>query len=323
MKTPLLIMTAVPLIAFNTTFAAPADSLNCKKCVKSSHIKNRAITTRKIRNASVTEAKLAPAVVSRLTALEEKISQLQSKLVSISAQLVNTEALQYLSVGEFTDPLSGISSPMLYLKGVNLQVSSNGVVNTGNIFIGSRDSAGISTCSSSKYTNESDCLANNRAWGFHQTGEHNFVLGNGAFFGSNNIVGNGSFAANNSMAFGQQNKAYSNSVVIGGSNNSSYAAWGAILGGNNNIATRSAYWGTVVGGDKNQVSASSYYATAAGGHGNKAGGDTSSTFGGMLNTSTGAKAATIGGYQTNAQGNLSTITGGRRTQATEVYQVAP
>lgn len=109
----------------------------------------------------------------------------------------------------------------------------------------------------------------------------------------------------------------SNSVIVGGDNNTASGQYSAILGGSGNIC--SATGSTIGAGAANTASGAS--SSITGGDSNVASGLNSAVAGGSQNTASGADSAIAGGVQNTASGALSFVGAGQNNAASGINSV--
>jgi hypothetical protein len=322
--------------------AAPADDVDCDKCVDAGdlsanaiagrHLKTgvvstdkiadksvsqqkigqKAITTGKIKNGAVTLSKLSPelaAAIARIDELEAYVEKLQA----------------YIEVDETTTP----SQPTVRVVGANLQVV-NGLDRTtymngtGNVIIGYNDATGSSpeACSDGVLidrwediegpVDQAACEAAGETWGrYHRSGSHNLVIGRdhsysqwgGLVAGEGNVI-NGS---GTSVTGGWFNIASGDrSVISGGTGGKTLVFYSSIAGGADNIALAP---NTVICGGQGNI-ASGRWSSVSGGRGNEATGLYSSISGGYTNVASGQTSSVSGGEDNAARGSATSVSGG-------------
>jgi Chaperone of endosialidase len=146
--------------------------------------------------------------------------------------------------------------------------------------------------------------ANNQNFGSYSTisgGRDNYTMGPFHYSTVGGGLGNG--------AFGQA------STVAGGQYDTTWAHWGAVLSGRENVAG-SVFEDSaaiVAGGFRN--AALSAFATVAGGQSDTASGQHSTIGGGLQNSAVGARSTVAGGSGNDAEGGGSAVLGGERNKA--------
>jgi hypothetical protein len=303
------------VLGMTSALAAPADDINCDKCVEQGDfapdsisqgklmtesvtrdhlddrsvrahhiaggsvtqgkIKDQVVTTKKIRDGAVSNEKLTPEVIALIADLQAEIDTLDAYIRTLQA---------YIEVDETTRP----AQPIIRVVAANLQVvngadATNTINGTGNLIIGynEAESFALDACTDGNFLTEESCTLNGNQWGqFHRTGSHNLIVGP-----------NHSYSQYGGLVLGFAN------VVNRGS--------ASISGGRLNISSGSL--STISGGYLNQTPA--LLSSSTGGN-NYAAGVASSASGGSGNTASGTQASVSGGNNRTAGTEFDWAAGG-------------
>ena len=304
--------------------AAPADDVECNKCVDASdlsvdaiagrHLKIGVVSTDKIANKSVSQIKLGRKSVSNgkiqdgAVTLNKLSPELAAAIAKIDELEDYIEKLQaYIEVDENTNP----SQPVVRVIAANFQIvngegASNTINGTGNLIIG-YDEASVANmgeiCSHGLYTREESCQEAGNQWALnHKSGSHNLVIGashrysqySGLVVGLRNTIN----AEGASVTAGNYNIASGNyASVSGGIEGTAVSSAASVSGGRGNTA-----WNA--------------FSSVSGGLENTANGSYSNISGGRLNETSGTYSSVSGGYTNRATGNYSSVSGGEDNYAT-------
>ena len=304
------ISVAVLLLSPALAAAAPADDLECDKCVEQGDFapnsvsqgkfatesitaeslddrsvtanniaggsitqgkfEDQMVTTIKIRDGAVTDAKLAPELATLIGDLKAEIDALDAYIEKLQA---------YIEVDETSRP----TQPTVRIVAANLQIvnGSNSTLlsnATGNLIIGynEAESFALDTCSNGAWLTEENCTSNDFAWGqFIRDGSHNVVIGP----------------------------------------NHSYSRAGGLVLGFANVVNRDS--ASVSAGRLNSAAGS--FSSISGGYLNRTPALVASIAGGANNFATGIGAVASGGSANTASGNYATISGGNNKSAANEY----
>lgn len=294
------------------------------------------------------------ALTTRIDALENDVTQLQSDLALAYSQIAALQANSVLELDGLLTLDNSNDYVTVRLSGANLQVvngtgMTNSVNGLGNIIVGynapgfylETDPDGdIKTCSDGQYLTQTECEANASIWAnSHKTGSHNVIIGDhhnysqyvGLVVGENNAIR----APNSSATAGRRNQVTREfASICGGRDNYATAFFATITGGRENIASGS--FSHVSGGERNTAAnlstsvtggdhnlANGQLSTVTGGENNQATGYASSVSGGAGNIANDTDSSISGGSTNVANGHSSSILGGQSQTTSINYETIP